>query len=183
MPAEDELLAIRCQLGERDAFDALVARWHEPVWMYARRVAGSADAADDLVQDVWIRVLRGLPRLKDPARLRAWIFGIARRVLMDRFRQQYSSPLIADVDIANLGAPDAGDTLADDLADMLDRLADLPVVERDVLALFYLQELSMNEMADVLAVPVGTIKSRLHRARRMLHARMLHAQKNEGSSR
>jgi RNA polymerase sigma factor (sigma-70 family) len=178
MPADDELLAIRCQLGERDAFDALVARWHEPVRTYARRVAGSSDAADDVVQDVWMRVVRGLPRLKDPARLRAWIFGIARRVLMDRLRQQYSAPVLSDIDVADLGAPGSVDELADDLAQMHEQLALLPVVERDVLALFYLQELSMAEMSDVLGVPVGTIKSRLHRARRMLHARM-----TEGSSR
>ena len=178
MPAEEELLAIRCQLGERDAFDALIARWHEPVWSYARRVAGSADAADDVVQDVWMRVMRGLPRLKDPSRLRAWIFGIARRALMDRFRQQYAAPLMSDVDVADLGAPDAGQDWADDLVQMHEQLAALPVVERDVLALFYLQELSMSEMSEVLAVPVGTIKSRLHRARRMLHARI-----TEGSSR
>lgn len=172
MSAEDELLAIRCQLGERDAFDALIARWHEPVWTYARRVAGSADAADDVVQDIWMRVLRGLPRLKEPARLRAWIFGIARRALMDRFRQQYAAPATSDMDVEALSAPDLSDDSSADLAEMHDRLAELPVIERDVLALFYLQELSMSEMSDVLSVPVGTIKSRLHRARRMLRARM-----------
>ncbi len=172
MSAEDELLAIRCQLGERDAFDALIARWHEPVWTYARRVAGSADAADDAVQDVWMRVMRGLPRLKEPARLRAWIFGIARRALMDRLRQQYAAPVMSDVDVENLGAFEPDQDLAGDLAHMHERLAALPVVERDVLALFYLQELSMSEMSEVMAVPVGTIKSRLHRARRMLYARM-----------
>ena len=172
MPADDELLAIRCQLGERDAFDALIARWHEPVWSYARRVTGSADAADDTVQDIWIRVMRGLPRLKDPAKLRAWIFGIARRALMDRLRSQYASPALSDVDVEDLSATEAGTELAEDLALMHERLAGLPVIERDVLALFYLQELSMAEMSDVLGVPVGTIKSRLHRARRLLQARM-----------
>lgn len=172
MSAEDELLAIRCQLGERDAFDALIARWHEPVWTYARRVTGSADAADDMVQDIWMRVMRGLPRLNDPSRLRAWIFGIARRALMDRFRQHYGAPVMSEVNVDDLGAPDADNELAGELARMHERLAELPVVERDVLALFYLQELSMSEMSDVLGVPVGTIKSRLHRARLLLRARM-----------
>ena len=52
---------MRCQLGERDAFDALIGRWHGPLWLYARRIAGSDDAAHDVTQDVWVRVLRGLP--------------------------------------------------------------------------------------------------------------------------
>ena len=125
-----------------------------------------------------MRVLRGLPRLKDPSRLRAWIFGIARHALMDRFRQQYAAPVMSDVDVEDLGTSDAGEDVAADLAHMHERLSTLPIVERDVLALFYLQELSMAEISDVLGVPVGTIKSRLHRARRMLRARM-----TEGSAR
>ena len=96
-----ELLAVRCQLGERQALDALVARWHLPLWKYARRLTGGEEAADDVVQDVWLRILRGLPGLREPARLRPWIFGIARRVLMDRLRAQYAAPPIADVDVGD----------------------------------------------------------------------------------
>jgi DNA-directed RNA polymerase specialized sigma24 family protein len=140
MPDNLELLAVRCQLGEREALDALVARWHLPLWKYARRLTGSEAAADDAVQDVWLRVLRGLPGLREPAHLRPWIFGIARRVLMDRLRAQYAAPM--------------------------------PVLEREVLVLFYLDELSLAELADVLAIPVGTAKSRLFRARRILRARL-----------
>ena len=76
---EDELLVVRCQLGERPAFDDLIDRWHAPLWKYARRLTGSDDAAQEVAQDVWLRVLRGIHRLRDGARLRAWLFGIARR--------------------------------------------------------------------------------------------------------
>lgn len=167
-----ELLAVRCQLGERAALDALVARWHLPLWKYARRLAGSEAAADDAVQDVWLRVLRGLPGLREPARLRPWIFGIARRVLMDRLRAQYAAPAIADLDLDEVGE------LADprgergDLDLLHGELESLPVLEREVLVLFYLDELSLAELADVLAIPVGTAKSRLFRARRILRARL-----------
>ena len=65
-------------------------------------VTGGEDAADEVVQDVWLRILRGLPGLREPARLRPWIFGIARRVLMDRLRAQYAAPPLADVDVADL---------------------------------------------------------------------------------
>ena len=99
MPDNLELLAVRCQMGERQALEALVARWHVPLWTYAQRLTGADDAAADAVQDVWLRVLRGLPTLREPAPLRPWIFGIARRVLMDRLRVQYSAPSLADVDV------------------------------------------------------------------------------------
>lgn len=164
----DELLAIRCQLGEREAFDALIARWHEPVWRYLRRLTNSDDAAGDLSQDTWMRVLRGIAKLRDPASLRPWLFGIARRVAMDRFRREYRQPVDADAELEELAAPETGAELEADLAALESRLESLPLRERETLALFYLRELSIDQIAALLAVPTGTVKSRLFRARQML---------------
>jgi RNA polymerase sigma factor (sigma-70 family) len=165
---EDELLALRCQLGDRDGFDDLIRRWNDPLWRYLRRVAGSDHKAQELAQETWLRVVRGISRLRDPARLRAWLFGIARRVAMDSLRDQYAAPRTADVVDVDLPAEDGGDTLHEDLAAMEEELRQLPVIEREVLTLFYLQELSLGEVADVLRVPAGTVKSRLFRARQLL---------------
>jgi RNA polymerase sigma factor (sigma-70 family) len=165
---EDELLVVRCQLGERFAFEELTERWHLPLWKYVRRVAGNDDAARDAIQDVWLRVLRGIVRLRDGSKLRPWLFGIARHVLMDRLRERYASPPPADIDFSDI----AGDTIPDlreeDMTAMEGEMARLPATEREVLTLFYLQELSLSEVADVLRVPVGTVKSRLFRARHLL---------------
>jgi RNA polymerase sigma-70 factor (ECF subfamily) len=167
-----ELLAVRCQLGERSALEALVARWHLPLWKYARRLTGSEEAADEAVQDAWLRILRGLPRLREPARLRPWIFGIARRVLMDRLRVQYAALPLADVDVADLAEADEPGATTEDLDLLHGELASMPVLEREVLVLFYLDELSLADLADVLAIPIGTAKSRLFRARRTLRQRL-----------
>jgi RNA polymerase sigma-70 factor (ECF subfamily) len=171
MSHEDELLAVRCQLGEPEAFDELVARWHVPLWTYARRITGSDDAAADAVQDAWLRALRGLPRLREPARIRAWLFGIARRVLMDRLRAQYAAPTVVDLDPEEIHAAlepaPAGD--ADEQSAALQAGLDrLPVLERETLVLFYLRELSLAEIAAVLGIPEGTVKSRLFRSRKLL---------------
>jgi RNA polymerase sigma-70 factor (ECF subfamily) len=165
---EDELLVVRCQLGERPAFDDLIVRWHEPIWKYVRRVTGDDDVAQDAVQDVWLRVLRGINRLRDGSKLRAWLFGIAHRVLMDQLRSKYASVTIEGVDLANVAIDEPSLDLEEDIATLQAELAQLPVTEREVLTLFYLQELSLAEVADVLAVPVGTVKSRLFRARQLL---------------
>jgi RNA polymerase sigma-70 factor (ECF subfamily) len=167
-PAIDELLAVRCQLGEADALDALVARWHQPLWRYVRRMAGDDDAAAELLQDVWLRVLRAMPGLRDPARLRPWLFGIARRVVMDHLRKAYAEPEREEVDMNEIANPDDVSEIAEDLAMMHEALARMPFVEREVLVLFYLHELSLNQLAEVLVVPVGTVKSRLFRARALL---------------
>jgi RNA polymerase sigma factor (sigma-70 family) len=165
---EDELLAIRCQMGDRAAFDDLIERWQRPLWTYVRRLVGDDEAAGEVIQDVWVRVIRGVAGLRDPAKLRAWLFGIARRTLMDRLREQYARPSEPDIDVNDIPADTSTDEAEEDLQALEDSLARLPIVEREVLTLFYLEELSLNEVAEALAVPVGTIKSRLFRARQML---------------
>lgn len=169
---EDEWLVVRCQLGERPAFDELIERWHEPLSKYLRRLAGDDEAAKEVAQDAWLRVLRGIGRLRDGSKLRPWLFAIARRALMDRLRQQYVSPATNDVDMADIPLEEDDGALEQELRAMELHLGQLPVVEREVLTLFYLRELSLNDVAEVLAVPVGTVKSRLHRARRMLRREM-----------
>jgi RNA polymerase sigma factor (sigma-70 family) len=170
--AADELLVVRCQLGEPDAFDALIERWHRPLWLYIRRMTGRDDAAQDLQQEVWLRVIRGIARLREGARFRGWLFGIARRVLMDRLRREYAALPTDDVDVAEVAAEAEPADSEADLASLEAALERLPTIERDVLTLFYLRDLTLAELAQALSVPVGTAKSRLFRARQMLRAAM-----------
>jgi len=168
----DELLSIRCQLGEPAAFDELIQRWHGPLWTYVRRLAGDDEVARELVQDIWIRVIRGIARLRDGSKLRAWLFGIARRTVMDRLRARYASPVETEIDLGEVPADTWTSHDEDDLQELERALARLPAVERDVLTLFYLDELSLGDIAGALGVPIGTVKSRLFRARRLLREEM-----------
>jgi RNA polymerase sigma factor (sigma-70 family) len=169
---DDELLAIRCQLGEAAGFDDLIARWHRPLWTYVRRLVGEDDAAREVVQDVWVRVIRGIARLREASKFRAWLFGIARRTLMDRLREQYARSSDPDMDMNDISIDTGTDETEGDLQALECSLASLPIVEREVLTLFYLEELSLSEVAETLKVPVGTIESRLFRARQMLRLDM-----------
>lgn len=172
---EDELLALRCQLGDADAFADLIRRWNDPLWRYLRRIASTDPDAQELAQEVWLRVVRGISRLREPATLRAWLFAIARRVAMDHLRERYHQPPTTEVDESfDSAADDTNDGLHEDLADLEDELRRLPVVEREVLTLFYLRELSLDQVATVLSLPVGTVKSRLFRARKLLRREMTH---------
>lgn len=164
----DELIAVRCQLGERAAFDDLIRRWAAPLRRHVLRATGEADAADELVQDIWVRVLQGFGRLRDCARFRAWLFGIAHRVLMDRLRLRYAMPLDPQADPASFAQDDPQHERGDAQRDVERGLRLLPVAEREVLTLFYLEELPLAEVGSILAVPIGTVKSRLFRARTML---------------
>jgi RNA polymerase sigma-70 factor (ECF subfamily) len=164
----EELLVVRCQLGEREAFDALISRWHEPVWRYLRRLSNSDDAAGDLSQDCWLRMMRGITKLRETGSFRAWLFGIARRVAMDRLRREYLRATDDTLDLDELPAQSSDPDLEPDLAALDAGMANLPLRERETLALFYLREFSIEEIAALLAVPAGTVKSRLFRARQLL---------------
>ncbi|WP_433217088.1 RNA polymerase sigma factor [Microtetraspora malaysiensis] len=161
----DELLVVRAQLGERAALAELLARWRVPVWTYVRRML-DAERADDVTQEIWLAVVRGLPRLREPGRFAPWLFTIARRSVTDRLRGEYAwakeAPVVDDV-----VAEDPAEAMVDRVA-LVSFLADLPVLEREILVLFYLEDLPVEECADICRIPTGTVKSRLNRARRLL---------------
>jgi len=168
----DTLLVVRCQLGEREAFDALVRRWSTPLHRYAMQLAQDSELARDLVQDVWLRVLRGIGGLREPTHVRAWMFGIAHRTFADRLRARYAMPIDHAVQPETLVADD-GDVEDQALMRMLaDGVDALPLIEREVVVLFHFEELSLSDIAGVLAIPVGTVKSRLFRARALLRQRL-----------
>lgn len=164
----DELLVLRCLLGERTAFDDLIQRWSGPLRRHLRRVVGDQDVADDLLQDVWLRVLQGLGRLREPSRFRAWLFGIAHRAVMDHLRGHYARGLPSDEDLVDIPSDLPDEDAAQALIDVERGLGLLPVTEREVVTLFHLEELTLVEVATALSIPVGTVKSRLHRARSLL---------------
>lgn len=164
----DELLIVRCQLGERAAFDALIRRWSAPLHRYAMKLTHDATLSDDLVQEIWLGVLRGLARLRDAAQFRAWLFGIAHRTFADRLRDRYRMPVDASVDLDALAAVDDDSEAEDRARALASGMEHLPLVEREVLTLFYLEDLSLADIASALDIPVGTVKSRLFRARTLL---------------
>lgn len=165
----DALLVVRAQLGDRRALADLVGRWHEPVWRYVRRMLDRPGMADDVSQEVWAAALKALPALQQPHRFAPWLFTIARRAVMNHLRDAYREADPLDGELA--GGDETAAVL--DRAQVTEGLAGLPNCERDVVILFYLHDLALDECAQVLGVPVGTVKSRLFRARRLLRDHLI----------
>jgi len=159
---------MRCQRGERVAWEELVAIWERPLYYYVRRMTRSEDDALQTLQDAWVQVFSSLPTLKDPQRLAAWLYTIARRAVQKRIAD-YGDDRVVTADVHE--SPDLHRDQEDVLqsADFvhwgLDRLAHQ---QREVLVLFFLEDLSLREVAELLAIPVGTVKSRLSKAREEL---------------
>ncbi len=163
----DELLVMRCQEGNRDAFDLLVRRWQRRLWRYARQLTGSGDAAWDVVQETWVAVLKQIRRLNDPAWFAAWIYRIVRHKCADHgrgvARRTRLASSLAERHRPAENPPDRGP--ADAVAEAMSKL---PPDRRELLVLKYGANLNLAEIAVVFGIPVGTVKSRLHNARKEL---------------
>ena len=169
-PRALQLLVVRCQLGESDALDQLVVDWHPALFRYVTSFIPEPRDAADVCQSAWVSTLRGLPRLKDRGAFAPWFFGIARRSAFDWMRQRYRrAPETAwpEEEPEDSGAaPD--DQLTMDPAALEAGLQSLGPLEREVVLLYYFQELTIDAITQLIGAPAGTVKSRLHRARRKL---------------
>ena len=139
-------------------------------WEFLDSGTGNDEAAWDVVQESWAAVAKGLQGLRDPGAFRSWIYTIATRAATNRLRRlrpEHPSPSEA---LDEHPAPEFTDDLERGEAVLLLRraIARLPRESQVLIQLFYVEELSVRELARVLDVPVGTVKSRLHQARTKL---------------
>ncbi|HVT13809.1 MAG TPA: RNA polymerase sigma factor [Fimbriimonadaceae bacterium] len=160
----DELeLAKRVSAGDHQAIDQLVETHYASIYRFLRHLTRHVDDAEDLAQQTLIRALRGAERFDGRAKLRPWLLGIAFREFTKWRRRRLWLPLTAD-------RPKPGDDYQRLLeADaLLDALGQLPEGFRATFLMHYVEGLSLREVAESLAIPEGTVKSRLHAARAQL---------------
>ncbi|QDU56311.1 RNA polymerase sigma factor [Aeoliella mucimassa] len=165
----DELLVIRAQQGSEQAVTELVERWQHRLWRFAWRMTDDEQAAWDVLQEAWIVMSRTIGQLEVPAAFPAWAYRITSNKARDWIRRRqtrrradhiYSSSR-TEVD------PDPVDRI-DQFEDLTQALAALPGSDRAILSLYYEDGFSVSQIANILEVAAGTVKSRLHYARRRL---------------
>jgi RNA polymerase sigma-70 factor (ECF subfamily) len=166
---EDELLVLRSQEGDVAAFDELVDRWQERLWRHAWRLLGNEDAAWDALQEAWIGISRGIRRLEDPAAFPAWAYRITSNKCRDRIRRERRRREAVAAYAEHVRQADADASHVDDrCADLKEALTRLPGRDRAILSLRYEEGFDTAAIAAILRVPEGTVKSRLHYARKRL---------------
>ena len=157
-----------------DEFIRLFWQHGPAVHSYLSRRAGHQQA-DDLLEEVWVRAFRSRDRYDDRVAALAWLYGIARNVLLGHFRSQHSLAA-GDPGRRKLGEPDPWDAVDDRLdarrtvSGLTEALAALADEDREVLLLVAWEQLNSAEVAVVMDIPQGTARSRLHRARVQLRA-------------
>lgn len=151
--------------GNPEAIEALWREFSQPLRGFLQKRARTASDADDLLQDVFLRVQRQLPTLRDPSKLQGWVYRIARNAVIDHYRTR-RLPLEWDPD-REAADPEGRDEV--DLSSSLHRfIAALPPLYRDALVRHEIQGQPIQELADSVGISLTAAKSRVRRARLLL---------------
>lgn len=158
----EQTLVLRCQTGDEAAFAELVERYQLRMRYYLRKMLRDASAADDVMQEVWLDVFRGVNRLTDAGAFRAWLYQIARNQAYRQLRKRrLNYEPLEELELADSSEEDAQFD-ADDAACVHAGLDELAPLHREVLVLRYIEAMTYEEIAQVVGCQVGTVRSRLH---------------------
>lgn len=168
----DELIE-RCLLGDQDAWNQVVRQHWRKVFNVAYRFVGRHDEAEDLTQDIFLKIFKALHTFDRRANFQTWLISISRNLCIDHYRsvRKERETMARDVDAGELMpvSTERGPHSQLEQSDLRTRirraLAELPAPLRDAVVLRDLQEFSYQEIADQLRLPEGTVKSRINRGR------------------
>lgn len=174
----DELLVRKCSEGDRKAFDVLLRRYERPIYHLAYRLAGNHDDAHDIAAEAAIRIFRSIGTFRCAITLPAWINRIVANVFYDMRRRQQRHPASSLDALADktggkmLAAEDSRATSPELHAEenektriLSEAIQALPDYQRTMVTLFHAEGRTYEEIASMMSIPVGTVKSRLNRAR------------------
>jgi len=162
----DEALMLEFQRGSRAAFEELFARYREPLYGFFRRRLETPERAEDLVQETFLAVIRATARYEPRALVRTYLYGIALKLVAGERRKQKSAP------VAEVEADVSVDNAPEEALWVQQALGKLDPSEREILMLREYEQLSYAEIADLLRLPVNTVRSRLFRSRMALKSHL-----------
>ena len=167
----DSWLVLRSRDGDNKALGLLVKRWHKKLCKQAYWYTKDMNGAKDIVQDCWPKIIKKIHTLKEPRNFGSWALSIVTRKSLDRLRknkreEKHNTQFYKDNSEIN---EQVSYRESDNLIHILRAsIKELPEASQLVLNLFYLEELSIKEISEILELPLGTIKSRLFNAREKL---------------
>jgi len=177
----DGPLVQRVRAGDNQAFELLVVKYQERVFRLIRRLLGNRDQVEDLAQEVFIRAYRSLGSFKGESSFYTWLYKIALNTCRNYYRSKGRRPEGSMVDSENIldnmqsrGNTPEGEAFRAEFWDTVkSSLHTLPAEQREAIVLCDLEGLSYDEMAGVIGIPVGTVRSRVFRGRRALQKQLV----------
>ncbi len=171
--AEPEQLPVpQARAGNPAAWDALFRRYQKPLYVYAYELVHDEQASLDIVQETFIAATRHLGSLRDDAKFGSWLFGIAHQKCIQRWRKRDRESVALEefATTPEESETDPGELLIrrEQEAEFMNLLNQLPPPQRSVLLLHFIEDFSLEEIAGITDSPLGTVKSRLHYAKKAL---------------
>ena len=166
----DEQLAQNAQRGSHQSLQDLIERHHAPLFGFLYRLSGGDRMlAEDLVQEAFLHALRGISSYRYPRPFKPWLYAIALNCYRDRYKRREFRQIMETIDDPQVeyAVTDLGPSLEDhqekqaDLEELFIALQQLSLPQRETLLLRYSQGLSLAEIAEILEIPLGTVKSRI----------------------
>ena len=166
---QETIWIVQAQQGDEEAFGRLVDRYDRKLVCYLMRFTAGPEEALDIAQDVWVSVFRGLRKLQQPGAFRAWLYQIAHARIVSHIRKQVREEQVLESFSAEQEQSFGDDeAISGDPEQLRSALAGLSAEHREVLALRFLEDMSLEEIAHALECRLGTVKSRLHYAKHAL---------------
>lgn len=161
-----ELLILRCRRGQKDALEELVKSWEKPLFYYIHRLIEDEQEAWGILQETWIKVLQSIGKLREPNKLPVWLYSITRKTVISHLRKKYSEKVLfeGNDNLSKIENYDSDHTF-ENAEQVHYGLSKISLLHRDILTLFFLRDLSIEDIAQVLSIPIGTVKSRLYYAK------------------
>ena len=166
------VLVLKCQLGDQGAWDELYRLYNPSLGYYLRRLTGRDQTAVDVQQEVWLAVVRNITRLKYPEAFTVWFYRIARSKVMSRLSAHDKDLSLEEAPESPADEPDDEAFRAGDAARVHAALDGLGPEHREVLLLRFMEDLSYEQIAEVVGRPVGTVRSRIHHAKHALRRQL-----------
>ncbi len=166
----EELLVLNARNGDAQAINLLVKRWNGRIRNQVYRHTQNAEVSGDISQEVWIAIFKSINTLQDVRKFGVWALSIASRKAIDWIRRNQVDRKREGIRemVATEMAEDSGDDQEMLIRSLRQALKSLPEDQRVILSLYYLEELAVPDIATILSIPAGTVKSRLYYARENL---------------
>lgn len=170
MSSEDQLetLVRRCQRGERAAFEAIFRQFQPRLRYYVRRLNAGGDRVDDTLQDIWVKVVRQVGSLRDCRAFVAWLYAIARNEAYGQAKARDPFAELTDEHLELVTDNHEPEFSNEDAARIHASLARLTPAHREILTLCFLEDLSHQQIAAILGIRAGTVRSRIYYAKQAL---------------
>ncbi|MBW3622085.1 MAG: sigma-70 family RNA polymerase sigma factor [Armatimonadetes bacterium] len=181
MQPDEKRIIERCKLGDAAAFNELVLRYEKQVYNLAYRLTGNYDDANDVASDTFVRIYNSISKFRGDSAFSTWLYRIVTNVYLDSRKRRSAHPNLSLEEYLEMEEGSLERQVEDDTPGphvkieererherLMDAIHRLPEFQRIIILLYHIQELPYEEISEILDMPLGTVKSRLNRARRAL---------------